>query len=45
MIEFMEKQGYKLIGTIGVDDIFIKPDKVMIFSARNIFRKSLTNGY
>ena len=41
----MEKQGYKLIGTIGVDDIFIKPDKVMIFSARIFFRKSLTNGY
>ena len=37
MIVFMEKQGYKLIGTIGVDDIFIKPDKVIIFSAHNFF--------
>ena len=30
MLNFMVSQGYKHIGTIGIDDMFIKPDKVKI---------------
>ncbi|XP_023339047.1 uncharacterized protein LOC111709551 [Eurytemora carolleeae] len=41
MIEFMEKQGYKLIGTIGVDDIFIKPDKISVTEDTIVYLKSL----
>ena len=28
LLSFMVNQGYKHIGTIGIDDIFIKADKV-----------------
>lgn len=28
IIEFMVAQGYRHIGTVGIDDFFVKPDKV-----------------
>jgi len=37
LLNYMISQGYKHIGTIGIDDILIKPDKVKIKSMnRNI---------
>ena len=30
VLTYMVSQGYKHIGTIGIDDMFIKPDKVNI---------------
>ena len=37
LLKYMISQGYKHIGTIGIDDILIKPDKVKIKSInRNI---------